>query len=87
MLIDRTLVAMVVVVVVVEARDEECVGVPRGAILEGMSSTWSFQHLPQIQGHQARERMGRTPPSDSSPGLLDLHSFDTELLPEKLLEH
>lgn len=41
-----------------------------------------FYMEPSTPPSNSRRKNGEDSPSEFSPGLLDLHSFDTELLPE-----
>lgn len=53
----------------------------------GMNEYYMEPSTPPANSRPSSQRKSREDsPSDFSPGLLDLHSFDTELLPEVRLD-
>ncbi|XWS19004.1 hypothetical protein CRYUN_Cryun32bG0093300 [Craigia yunnanensis] len=65
-----------------EDKGLECIGMCRGVLIRGMTFFTEPTTLPVSSRPSNPRKNGDESPSEFSPGLLDLHSFDTELLPE-----
>ena len=63
-----------------EIRDQECIGIRRGLLVEAVICLRTRWLCREIRKCKRSEENGGDDPNKFSLGLLDVHAFDTELI-------